>query len=307
MHVRHLTRHRLPQLRRGRAAARRPGVTTLVGPERPGQDQPRRGDRLPRDAVQPPGRRPTSRWSGSGRSRRSIRGVGRARRPRDAASSSSSTRAGPTGPGSTARRCRGRARCSARCARCCSRPRTWPWSRATRPSGAASSTTCSSQRQPRWAGVRVRLRQGPQAAQRPAEVGRAGAAPRPPSPERSPPRRRAGGRRPRLGPAHARRVGRPPRHGRVAAALRPAAPAARPRPVPRRGLRRRSAPGSPTPGSSYRLSLREAAAAPAGRRRGPRRRRAARPSCSPRSRRSRDQEVERGISPGRSAPRRPAS
>ena len=52
------------------------------------------------------------------------------------------TPGGPTGRGSTARRSRGRARCSASCAACCSRPRTWRWSRATRPSAAASSTTC---------------------------------------------------------------------------------------------------------------------------------------------------------------------
>ena len=49
-------------------------------------------------------------------------------------SRSRSTRARPTGPGSTGRRCRGPASCSAWCARCCSPPRTWPWSRATRPS-----------------------------------------------------------------------------------------------------------------------------------------------------------------------------
>ena len=41
-----------------------------------------------------------------------------------------------------ARRCRGPARCSACCVPCCSRRRTWPSSRAIRPSAGATSTTC---------------------------------------------------------------------------------------------------------------------------------------------------------------------
>ena len=53
-----------------------------------------------------------------------------------------STRAGPTGRGSTSRRCPRPATWSGWCAPSSSPPRTSPWSRATRPSGAASSTTC---------------------------------------------------------------------------------------------------------------------------------------------------------------------
>ena len=59
---------------------------------------------------------------------------------------------------------------SACCAACCSRPRTWPWSRATRTSGAGTSTTCWSPP----AAVRRgpgRLRAGAAAARRAAEVG----------------------------------------------------------------------------------------------------------------------------------------
>ena len=51
---------------------------------------------------------------------------------------------GPGEPGAAqpASRSRGPARCSGCCAPCCSRRRTWPWSRATRPSAAGSSTSC---------------------------------------------------------------------------------------------------------------------------------------------------------------------
>ena len=48
-----------------------PGPTVLVGAERAGQDQPGRGARLPRDPGQPPGRRPTRRWSAPAPSARS--------------------------------------------------------------------------------------------------------------------------------------------------------------------------------------------------------------------------------------------
>ena len=61
---------------------------------------------------------------------------------RQPCSRSSSTPAGPTGPGSTSRRSPGPATWSGWCARWSSRPRTSPWSRATPPTGAASSTTC---------------------------------------------------------------------------------------------------------------------------------------------------------------------
>ena len=77
------------------------GADALVGPERPGQDQPGRGARLRRDPRQPPGRRPTRRWSGRAPSARSIRARSSATSARRW-SSSRSTRARPTGPGSTA-------------------------------------------------------------------------------------------------------------------------------------------------------------------------------------------------------------
>ena len=88
--------------------------------------------------------------------RRPRRGPGRGGpgRARGGARGARSTRAGPTGPGSTGRRCPGPASCSAWCAPCCSPPRTWRWSRATRPSGGASSTTCWCSARPRFAGVR---------------------------------------------------------------------------------------------------------------------------------------------------------
>ena len=77
-----------------------------------------------------PGRRRRAAGAGRRRPGRGPRGRG-PRRARRRCSRSRSTRAGPTGPGSTGRRCPGPASCSAWCARCSSRPRTWPWSRAT--------------------------------------------------------------------------------------------------------------------------------------------------------------------------------
>ena len=130
------------------------GVDGAGRAERAGQDQPGRGARLRRHARLAPGRH--RRAAGPGRRR--ARGGPRRRSCTTAASCWSSwrsSRARPTGPGSTGRRCRGRARCSACCARCCSRRRTWRWSAATRASGAASSTTCWSRGTPRFAGVRA--------------------------------------------------------------------------------------------------------------------------------------------------------
>ena len=154
-----------------------------------------------------------------------VRAHGRARRPDRRSSRSRSTRAGPTGPGSTARRCPAPARCSAWCARCCSRPRTSPWSRATRPSGAGSSTTCWCCATPRLAGVRADYDRV--LKQRNALLKTAGAA-------------RARVRVAGDGAVDARGLGRPPR--------RAPAPSCWPRgcdlvddlrPLRRRGLRRR--------------------------------------------------------------------
>ena len=101
VHVRHLTVADFRSYTERRAAARA-GRHDARRPERTGQDQPRRGDRLPRDAVQPPGRH-----------RRAARAVRRepgghprrrgARRPRDDGRARDQPRAGPTGPGSTGR------------------------------------------------------------------------------------------------------------------------------------------------------------------------------------------------------------
>ena len=82
------------------------------------------------------------RWCGCGADQAVVRAAVVRDEPRGGARGARSTPASPTGPGSTGRRCRGPASCSGWCAPCCSPPRTWPWSRATRPSGAGSSTTC---------------------------------------------------------------------------------------------------------------------------------------------------------------------
>ncbi len=52
--------------------------------------------------------------------------------------------AGPTAAGSTAATRSGPGICWASARQSCSRPRTWPWSRAILRTGAASSTSCSS-------------------------------------------------------------------------------------------------------------------------------------------------------------------
>ena len=149
--------------------------------QRAGQDQHRRGDRLPLPARLAPRRRrpaarartaPTRRWSAR---RSSATSAGRCSRSR-------STPGSPTGPGSTGRRCPGRASCSGWCAPCCSRPTTWPWSRATRPSAGSSPTTCWCCSRGRATPAPGRLRPGAQAAQHAAQ---------------DRPRRAIGSRRPR--------------------------------------------------------------------------------------------------------------
>ena len=100
-----------------------PGVDGVHRPQRPGQDQPRRGDRLPLPALLAPRR--DRRAAGAGRCRPGdrprVRGEGGTYRR---CSRSSSTPGGPTAPGSTARRSRGPARSSAWCARWSSHPTT---------------------------------------------------------------------------------------------------------------------------------------------------------------------------------------
>ena len=192
MYVRHLSLDRLPLLGRGRGRRSSPGVDRARRPQRR-RARPtwsRRSATWPRWLST--GSPPTRRWSGSGAERGGRPGGGASATTASCWSSWRSTPAGPTGPGSTARRCRGRGTCSACCARCCSRPRTSPWSGATRPSGAASSTSCWSRARPRLRRRARRLRPGAQAAQRPAEDA-------PGAPGRR-------GRR----PAHPRRLGRPP-------------------------------------------------------------------------------------------------
>ena len=136
---------------RGRLRA---GAERARRPQRRGQDQPGRGAGLRGDARQPPGRH------------RRAAGPGRRDRARSSAARSCTTAgncwsswrscpARPTGPGWAARRPAGPATCSARCGWCCSPRRIWHWSGATRPNAAATSTTCWSPRQPRYAGVRA--------------------------------------------------------------------------------------------------------------------------------------------------------
>ncbi len=151
----------------------------------------------------PPGRHRRAAGAGRGRPGRGAR-RGRPARAARRCSRSSSTRAGPTGPGSTGRRCPGPATWSAWCAPCVFSPEDLtlvkgdPGGAAPvprRPAGAAHPAAGRGAR---------RLRPGAQAAQLPAEDRRRRA------PRRS---RRAGG-----GAGHARRVGRPPGPDRRGAA-----------------------------------------------------------------------------------------
>ena len=75
-------------------------------PQRAGQDQPGRGDRLPLPARLAPGRHDAPLVRAGRRAGDRARGGGRATAARRC-SRSRSTRAGPTGRGSTSRRCRG--------------------------------------------------------------------------------------------------------------------------------------------------------------------------------------------------------
>ena len=165
---------RLPLLRRPRAAAR-PGGDRVRRPERAGQDQPGRGDRLRRDAVQPPGRHGRT----PGAARRRARGDPRrrgARRPAHAGRAGDQPGPGQPGAGQPRRRCRGPARCSACCAPCCSPPRTSRWSRATPSERRRFLDDLLVARRPALRRGAGRLRPGAQAAQRAAQVGRRGPA-----------------------------------------------------------------------------------------------------------------------------------
>ena len=126
----------------GAEVALEPGRHGVRRPQRPGQDQPGRGDRLPRAPRHPPGRRPTRRWSGPAPSGRGPCRRGAATAAQALVELEINPGKVQPGPASTAPTCRAPARCSAWSAPCCSRPRTWPWSRATRRAPRASSTTC---------------------------------------------------------------------------------------------------------------------------------------------------------------------
>lgn len=116
-----------------------PGVTAFVGPNGQGKTNlveavgylaTLGSHRVSSDA-------PWSAWAPTVRSSapRSSRASG------SSWSSWSSTPARPTVPVSTGPRRSGRVMCLASCGPCCSRPRTWPWSRATPVSAVASSTS----------------------------------------------------------------------------------------------------------------------------------------------------------------------
>ena len=177
-----------------------PGVTAFVGPNGQGKTNlveaigylatlgshrvaHRRAAGAPRRAS---GRSCAARWCAT-----TVGDPGRAR---------AQSRARPTGPGSTARRCRGRARCSGCCARCCSRPRIWRWSRAIPAERRRFLDDLLVARAPRFAGVRADYERV--LKQRNALLKTAALA------------RRSRARRRR--PVHPRRLGRPPGPGRRA-------------------------------------------------------------------------------------------
>ena len=285
VYVAHLSLHDFRSYADGRGRARARGHR-VRRPQRAGQDQPRRGDRLPRPGWPRTGSPPTRRWCGPGADQAVVRAAV-VRDGRDGACSRSrSTRAGPTGPGSTGRRSRGPASCSAWCARCSSRPRTSPWSRATRPSGAASSTTCWCCATPRLAGVRADYDRVLKQRNSLLKTAGAGA-----------PRIVARGAR----ALDARGLGRPPRPHRRRAARRAARAGRRAAPLRRQGLR----DGRPRrhPRRRRRSTYQPSFELPSGRHRPRRPRRgAARRGRAPPRRRARPRRL-----PGRPAPRRPAA
>ena len=159
---------RLPLVRAGRASTSTPGVERARRPERGRQDQPGRGARATWRRSAATGSPPTRRWSGPAPQPAVIRCAIVHDGPRAAGRAGDRAGQGQPGPARPVAGHAGPATSSARCGWCCSRRRTWSWCAATRPSAAATSTTCWSPRQPRFAGRAGRLRAGAQAAQRPA-------------------------------------------------------------------------------------------------------------------------------------------
>ena len=214
--------------------ALRPGPHGVRRPQRRGQDQPRRGGRLPGHDEQPPG--VLRRAAGAAR-RRAGGGAGGAA-PRATASCwsrSRSTPAGPTGCGSTGRRCRGRGSCSGLVRTVLFAPEDLALVRGDPTERRRFLDELLVTRTPRLAGVRVGLRPRAQAAQRPAQDRPAG---------------------PRQGDRDPRRLGRAPHRPGRAAARPPGcswSPTSRPhmaqrlRRGRRRGRRRRRRSATPRP------------------------------------------------------------
>ena len=220
VHVSHLSLARLPLLPRGRGRARA-GGDGVRRPQRPGQDQPGRGGRLRRPAGLAPGRR--RRPPGPARRRpRGRPGRGGPRRAGGAARGADQPGQVQPGPGQPVARSPGPASCSGWCGRCCSPPRTWRWSRATRRSAATSSTTCWCSGHPGSPGCA------------PTTTGCSSSA----TPcSRPPGAARRQGRSARVRAVHARRLGLPPGAHRRRAARRAAGPGRGPAALRRRQLR----------------------------------------------------------------------
>ena len=169
MYVAHLIAARLPLLRRRPRSPLEPGRHGVHRPQRPGQDQPGRGDRLPRPGSASHRVAADAPLVRAGAERAVVRGGGGARRARRRCSRSRSTRAGPTGRGSTGRRCPGPASWSGWCARCVFAPEDLalvkgdPSERRALPRRPAGAADAAAGRRPR------RLRPGAQAAQLPAQ------------------------------------------------------------------------------------------------------------------------------------------